>query len=268
MGIKGLNKFLKDYAKPVTLNEYRNKTFAIDVSIYIYKFKYGVNSTKQFVNRFRYQVNQFEKTNIKPIYVFDGPSPILKKGTQESRKKTQNPIVVTKEDITELKNYFDECGILYITAPSEAEKFCSYMTKVNENCVIFSNDMDSLVFGCTTLLTSSKEGFFEYNTKEILNKLELTSEEFIDLAIASGSDYFPVGVPGLGPKKALTYIKSHGKIEKWSNLHQDMTDSILFDIKTIFTDFSQEKSMYDTLVFEDCDSVVSDLESMLSIDDN
>ena len=185
MGIKNLNAFLRPYGKQVQLENYKNKIFAIDVSIYMYKFKYKA-TTKQFLKRFEYQVNQFDKYNIKPIYIFDGQAPIEKKLLHAKRKVSQsnaeNAIIITKEDKLALKNYFTENQIEYITASSEGEKYASYLTSNEKGNpiiskyadVCMSNDLDSLLFGSPIVLTSSKDGFVEYNLHEILTALEIT----------------------------------------------------------------------------------------------
>lgn len=46
----------------------------------------------------------------------------------------------------------------------------------------------------------------------VLGNLELSREQFIDLAILVGTD-FNTGVRGIGPKKGLKTIKRYGSIE-------------------------------------------------------
>lgn len=246
MGIKSLNAFLRPYGKHVTLENYKNKIFAIDVSIYMYKFKYKA-TTKQFLKRFEYQVNQFDKYNIKPIYVFDGEAPIEKKLLHEKRKKAQgnadNAIIITKEDKLALKNYFIENQIEYITAPSEGEKYCSYLSgnrkgnpivsKYTDICM--SNDLDSLLFGSPIVLTSSKDGFIEYNLQEILDKLNITLHELIYVGIVSGCDYHQQGIPKVGIKTALARLKKERDIVNWKEIDFDINN-----IFRLFTDFSKE----------------------------
>lgn len=246
MGIKGLNKFLKEYSKQTSLEKYQGRTFAIDISIFLYKYKYGVKSTDQFIKKFNYQLNQFEKLDITPIYIFDGPAPIEKKITQEKRRETaktiENTIVITKEDILAVKELFRSRDIQYHIAVSEAEKFCSFLNWSGKIDVCVTNDLDSLLFGAQTVLTSSKEGYFEYNLTFILDSLKLTMNQLIDLGIACGCDYCPSGVPGLGPKKALNYIRGNGPIERWDNLPETLlTDNLLARIKGIFKTFEHEE---------------------------
>ena len=49
---------------------------------------------------------------------------------------------------------------------------------------------------------------------EVLEELQLTREQLIDIAILLGTDYNPGGVKGIGPKKALKIVKAYGCLEK------------------------------------------------------
>ena len=73
MGIKDLKLLIKKHCPgTITTIEYeelRNKTIAIDISIYLYKFKYGNNN---FLLNFIKQIYKLKEFEITPIYVFDG----------------------------------------------------------------------------------------------------------------------------------------------------------------------------------------------------
>jgi len=43
--------------------------------------------------------------------------------------------------------------------------------------------------------------------KDVLNELGIDADGFISLAILVGTDFNPKGVPGIGPKKALTLVR-------------------------------------------------------------
>jgi flap endonuclease-1 len=48
----------------------------------------------------------------------------------------------------------------------------------------------------------------------VLEALEITREQLIDVAILVGTDFNPEGVKGVGPKTALKLIKKYGSIEE------------------------------------------------------
>lgn len=242
MGVKSLNTFVKKYGRVVDTSEYKDKTVAVDTSIFLYKHKYKA-SQKQFLKRFDYQINNFLKHGIRIIYIFDGPAPIEKLETKEKRKEKSSssntePIVITREDIQALKDHLSDRNIEFFVSPGEGEKGASYLNFTGVADLVVSNDLDSLLFGCTKLLTTSKDSFVEYDAKKIFEELDITLDNLIELGIVSGCDYKPEGVPGFGPSKALKHIKSGKKL---SDL---CTDFDLQRYKNLFTDFTQETEFY------------------------
>jgi 5'-3' exonuclease len=112
MGVKGLysyiNKHCTDNGNGMRrpLSYFQNKTIIIDVSIYLYKFKYLTMSvTELFDNLIDYLLN----FNIKVILVFDGSEIVSvdKKNEHDVRKKqketTRELIDIIDKDIAELK---------------------------------------------------------------------------------------------------------------------------------------------------------------------
>lgn len=100
MGIKDLKLLIKKYCPQsiteIPYEELRNKKIAIDISIYLYKFKYGNNN---FLLNFIRQINKFKQFEITPIYVFDGSPPIEKQGVIDSRKELKKKKYERKEEI-------------------------------------------------------------------------------------------------------------------------------------------------------------------------
>ena len=52
----------------------------------------------------------------------------------------------------------------------------------------------------------------EIELKTVLSSLEIDRKQLIDLSMLVGTDYNP-GIKGIGPKKALSLIRKHGKLE-------------------------------------------------------
>ena len=77
--------------------------------------------------------------------------------------------------------------------------------------------MDALTFGTTRLvrhLTESqarKKPVLEFDLKKVLNGMGVNMDQFIDICILCGCDYCP-SIRGIGPKKAIDFIK------KWKNI--------------------------------------------------
>jgi flap endonuclease-1 len=82
-----------------------------------------------------------------------------------------------------------------------------------------SEDMDTLCFATPVLLRhltfseAKKEPIAEINLAQALLELELTMDQFIDLAILMGCDYCET-IRGIGPHRALQLIREHKTIEK------------------------------------------------------
>ena len=88
MGIKDLTMFLIENAPEAisytTLDKFSNKTVAIDVSIFLYKFKYKGN---KILYKILEQINRLRLHNITPVYIFDGKPTYHKQNVLNERKE-------------------------------------------------------------------------------------------------------------------------------------------------------------------------------------
>ena len=83
-------------------------------------------------------------------------------------------------------------GIPYIIAPEESDSQCAYLTKELFAYGVGSEDMDILTFGSPKIirnLTSSKKIPLEIELDKVLNELNFTYEQFVELCILFGCDY-------------------------------------------------------------------------------
>ncbi|KAK4803343.1 hypothetical protein SAY86_001546 [Trapa natans] len=258
MGIKGLTKLLADNA-PKAMKEHKFESYfgrkiAIDASMSIYQFLIVVGriGTETLTNEAgevtSHLQGMFTRTirlleaGIKPIYIFDGQPPELKK--QELAKRYSKRVDATedlvearevgnKEDIEKFskrtvkvtKKHNEECmrllrlmGVPIIEAPSEAEAQCAALCRSGQVYAVASEDMDSLTFGAPRFLrhlmdpSSRKVPVMEFEISKILDELNLNMEQFIDLCILSGCDYCE-SIRGIGGQTALKLIRQYGSIE-------------------------------------------------------
>ena len=282
MGIRGLNTLIKKICPECIITNdisyYSGKTFIIDASILIYKFRHISSMSESlklnshiigFINRIKYYTNN----NIKPVFVFDGKPPIEKKNTlfkrQQNKVKIQEKIellqyvncntveekqeidneikklesqviYVTKEHISECKKLLDLLCIDYYDAPDEAEKFCVYLYKNGFGDYIVSDDTDVFTFGGNKVLKSSiKNNIIETNLDLFLEKIEYTFPKFIDLCILAGCDYLPF-IPLLGINTVYTLFKKYNCIEDIIKLNKySIPEEYNFEnVRTIFTIFN------------------------------
>ncbi|KAG4909887.1 hypothetical protein JHK87_056003 [Glycine soja] len=205
MGIKGLTKLLADNA-PKSMKEnkfesYFGRKIAIDASMSIYQFLIvvGRSGTEMLTNE------AGEVTR----YVFDGKPPDLKK--QELAKRYSKRAEAT-EDLSEAlevtKQHNDDCKrLLRLMGVPVVEVYA-----------VASEDMDSLTFGSPKFLrhlmdpSSKKIPVMEFEVAKILEELNMTMDQFIDLCILSGCDYCD-SIRGIGGLTALKLIRQHGSIE-------------------------------------------------------
>ncbi|MCF7861084.1 flap endonuclease-1 [Candidatus Woesearchaeota archaeon] len=231
---------------------------------------------------------------IKPAFVFDGEPPELKLKERERRaslKADANKLyqeAVKQEDIESMKKYagrtakltpemVDEAkklirllGCPVIQAPSEGEAQAALMVKNGDAYATVSQDFDSLVFGSDRVLRNlsllgrrKKAGVLGYTTikpelvklGEVLNSIGLDHEQFVILAIMVGTDYNIGGIKGIGPKKAISALKAHGKDYEKLFKELNWTDYFDFDWKEVFYTFRNMKTTEDyNLEFKDIDN--------------
>jgi flap endonuclease-1 len=134
---------------------------------------------------------------------------------------------LTKDMVAEARELLRLLGLPVIQAPSEGEAQAAHMARTGHVWAAASKDYDTLLFGAPRLLRfltiSGREflpsqGTFRPLVPELLDlaaeldRWGLTRESLIDLALLVGTD-FNDGVRGIGPKKALTLVQQHGRIE-------------------------------------------------------
>ena len=244
MGIKNLLKFLKEYpnlVKNTEIENYNGLKVAIDISILLYQVVISIRNTGADLTNNKGEITShilgvFNKTitllrrNIIPIYVFDGNPPELKnkvlsnrknnrlkayekmlkaKSEQERIKYFKRCVNITNVQIKQSQELLDLMGIPYIIANEEADSQCAYLSKKELVDGVYTEDMDILTFGAKKIirnLTSYKKSTIEISLSEILEKLELNYENFIDFCILLGCDYC-YGLNDIHPNIIFKYFK-------------------------------------------------------------
>jgi len=200
-----------------------------------------------------YRTINIMEAGIKPVYVFDGKPPELKAKEiqermsvrEEAKKKYEEAIAagdleaarryaqlsakLTSNMVNDAKRLLDAMGIPWVQAPSEGEAQAAYMAMKGNAWAAASQDYDALLFGAPRLIRNltisgkrklpRKDVYVEIKPElieldKLLKALGLNREQLVDIAILLGTDYNPDGVKGVGPKTALSLIKTHGRLEK------------------------------------------------------
>src|SRR6266487_1038256 len=93
MGVHGLWPIVQPCARPIKLETLNRKRLAVDASIWIYQFLKAVRDKEGNALRNSHVVGFFRRIckllffGIKPVFVFDGGAPVLKRQTIAGRKK-------------------------------------------------------------------------------------------------------------------------------------------------------------------------------------
>lgn len=227
MGIKNLLKFLSEHPDIINKQnhkQYYGKKIAIDISILIYQVVIAIRNSGSDLTNNKGEITShilglFNKTisflenGIIPVFVFDGKPPLLKYKILEARKQVRQKaliklsdaqtdvdkikylkrsVFISREQMNQCRELLTLMGIPYINAPQEADSQLAYLCKQNIVYAVLTEDMDILTFGSPRIirnLTSSKKIPLEIELSKILETLNITYNEFIELCILFGCDY-------------------------------------------------------------------------------
>ncbi len=250
-------------AQTISLEDLRDRVIAVDAFNTLYQFLSTIRQpdgtplmdrqgrvTSHLSGLFYRNLN-FLEHGIRPVYVFDGESPVLKEPEKERRRKIREEARqewrraleegrmedarkaarassrLSAEMIEESKSLLTAMGIPVVQAPSEGEALAAQMTRAGVAWASASQDNDSLLYNCPRMVRnlsitgrrrSGRSKSYKVIYPELielesnLRALGITREQLVDIAILVGTDYND-RVPGIGPKTALKLIKQYGNLE-------------------------------------------------------
>ncbi|MBC7219740.1 MAG: flap endonuclease-1 [Hadesarchaea archaeon] len=197
-----------------------------------------------------YRTANFVEVGIKPVYVFDGKPPALKRLTVEqrqmvrmeaesewrkaleegrmhdARKFAQRAGRLDATMIKQTQELLSHMGLPWVQAPGEGEAQAALMVQRGDAWAAASQDFDSLLFGAPRLVRNlaitgrrklpGKDVYTEVSPEiieleKILAELGINREQLVDIGILVGTDYNE-GIKGIGPKKALELVKRYGSM--------------------------------------------------------
>jgi len=263
---------------PTSLDALRGRTIAVDGNLELYQFLSIMRTRngqplQDSKGRITSHLNglAFRTTrlladyDIRPVFVFDGRPPDLKRKEIEkrieAREKSQREYSaavaagdtatawskavmtsrLTRTMVEEAKTLLTLIGIPWIQAPSEGEAQASNLSREGRTWATGSKDYDSLLFGAPRLVRFLAVASTEFlpsrgrsravppelvDLDENLRALGLTREELIDAAILIGTD-FNAGVRGVGPKTAVRLLRSHHSLSSLpADVRQSLPDNV------------------------------------------
>ncbi|KAI0845247.1 hypothetical protein F5Y00DRAFT_246752 [Daldinia vernicosa] len=214
MGIKGIYKEIGT-GKRIALTKLavekleetgRPLRIAIDIAIWQFQVQAGRGGSNPAVRTLFYRLLRLLGLSIQPIFVFDGPrKPVFKRNKRSGRGDGVATAMA--------KRMIRLFGFQVHDAPGEAEAECALLQQTGIVDAVLSEDVDTIMFGCTrTLRNWSSEGtrgsktpthVSMYDTQGLLESgAGLDREGMVLVALMSGGDYLPEGIPGAGIKVA------------------------------------------------------------------
>ena len=249
--------------RTISVGDLSNRVVAIDAFNALYQFlsiirqpdgtplKNRDGEVTSHLSGLFYRSVNFLEAGVRPVFIFDGEPPALKRETinqriserREAEEAWQEALAegdirkawskatrasrLTGKMVEDSKKLLDLLGIPCIQAPSEGEAQASYMVTRGVAYASASQDFDSLLFGCPRLVRNlaisgkrrlpRTNRFMTVEPEEILlddvlKTLGMSREQLVDVAILVGTD-FNKGIKGIGPKKSVALIKKYGSIE-------------------------------------------------------
>ncbi|ROT43364.1 hypothetical protein SODALDRAFT_336741 [Sodiomyces alkalinus F11] len=186
---------------------------AIDVAIWQFQARAAKGGTNPAIRTLFYRLVRLLGLSVQPIFVFDGPyKPEFKRNKRSGRGGDCVSTAMAKR----LIRIF---GFPIHQAPGEAEAECALLQREGIVDAVLSEDVDTIMFGCTrTLRNWSAEGprggktpthvtMYDVDQSTMLTS-GLGREGMIIVALMSGGDYIPEGVPRCGVKLACEVAKA------------------------------------------------------------
>jgi len=270
--------------RKISLSEMSGKVIAIDAFNALYQFLSIIRQpdgtplknrdgevTSHLSGLFYRCVNLLE-AGIRPVFVFDGRPPELKRETIRARaaartdaeiawkealaegdvrkawSKAPRSSRLTGKMIEDSEKLLEHMGIPWVQAPSEGEAQASIMVSKGIAHAAASQDFDSLLFGCPRLVRnlaiSGKRRLPRTNKfvtvepeevllDQVLTSVGVTRAQLVDMGIMMGTDFNP-GIRGIGPKKALAIVKQFGDVESAVKAGKIQPIDLLEELRAIF----------------------------------
>lgn len=250
---------LASFTSPVPLSwsELAGKKLAVDGNNTLYQFLSSVrqaDGTPLMDSKGRitghlagvfYRCAKWLEYGVRPIFIFDGKPPELKRRTLDERKArketaranwqeaidsgriedahrfAQATSALSREMSEQARTLLCHMGIQSLVAPSEGEAQAAAMALNGSVWASASQDYDSFLFGTPRLVRNlSTSGRRKVHRKDeyvdvapelllgetVLANAKLSREQLIWLAILMGTD-FNEGVNGIGPKKGMKFVE-------------------------------------------------------------
>ena len=269
MGIKGFNSIVGEFSENhETLDFLKNKVVAVDASIFLHAYVAPGSSKRKNHHVYGFFIMCYELISAlaTPVIVFDGKPPVEKSNTTKARKEQRQNnqekldqliadnadqkeidklakriINITPQMIQEVKKMLDYIGVSYFVASGEADALCARLCQDGIADAVITEDMDMLCHGVPSVIRNYNKkyngGLNVYDLDKIVDGLEITKEQLVDVGVLAGCDYADPGAKSA--KVALEKIMSCGSLDKVSPAPKNITE--LLRAKELFNSMKEEE---------------------------
>jgi len=249
MGIKDLWHVAGPCEERISLHNLRGQTLAIDLAGWVVQgnaapgLAYTV--TRPHLRNLFFRLNTLLSLDILPVVVLEGSCPIAKSATVEARNQARglgggisnsNPSVANspkRQQRRQFSGVLRDCqtltlslGIPCLTAPGEAEAFCSWLNAAGLVDAVISDDSDCFAYGAQTVLRhfaadAKQFSVSRYSARRIREEVGLSRQRMVLMGLILGCDYNLGGVHGVGREALLRLF------EMWNPPAQDELDRVM-----------------------------------------
>ncbi|KAI6161570.1 hypothetical protein EDD17DRAFT_1586906 [Pisolithus thermaeus] len=231
MGVAGLWEVLRPAAEVRSLTDLavsdgfvanpdgrRGFRIGIDASIWFFHAAYGKEGENPELRTLFFRCCRLLQSPLLPLFVFDGPKrPAVKRG----KRVGGNTHWLT----TGMKNIIQAFGFEWRMAPGEAEAELAYLNRIGVIDAVLSDDVDNFLFGATMVIRNPSSSLSGNRSHPVKNSegrddgnhvltyrasvlsthpsVQITRGGAILIALLSGGDYIPAGLPGCGKAFAV-----------------------------------------------------------------
>jgi len=147
---------------------------------------------------------------------------------------------IRTEDFDLTRRLFTILGIAWINAPGEAEATCAILNRNGYVDAVLSEDTDVLNYRADKFLhrlNLQSQMVIEIDYEDMIARLDLSKEQFLDFCIMCGTDY-NTNLFKIGPEKSYRLLKKYGSLEqiRHHNKNLDMSDFHFERVREIFLD--------------------------------
>jgi len=231
MGAKDLAKI--SVITETSLSQFSGRTVAIDALNWIIEFSGGVrwgmdasrlrNSNGEQIDHLvgiLRGIRRLFRLDFDPVFTFDRSGSSTLKSRHSNRSDDSHfwqDEPFRRDTTRKLLNLLD---IPYVEGEMDGEAEAAALVRKDYADFVISNDLDTMLFGAPVTIQNFTGSDSEklLSLAGTLDTLNISHEQLVDIALASGTDYFE-GIDGVGPKTAAEAISDGTSLQELGREH-------------------------------------------------